>query len=470
MDEKKATSKPVLKVILIILAVIVLIIAGFFIYIKAVYANNPPTIDNIYEMSNEPPADSADRFSVTEDGKLSVKVYKSDLWWLLAKSVENIEDKVGTELGKYGISYNGMGINLSSDEGVSADVSVSYKGIDVAVNVEADVSRDGDTIKLSPGRVTAAGIEIPGDMIKKIAGIDLGEIVYSIEPDPCFVEGIDEVTASDGYVVLTGKMSDMLFVGIESLNTRFMDRSILLVEETNTVMPVLRDSKLHPEEMWDGLLSDIKEDGSVFPEYAMELLSLLKDDYRDGLDLENRNYGFISRWLPDWEKSSENGKYLADKYFSETLKCDDTIELLTKAYEKGKLVLGDSGFTLSGDPFTFAGLFGDDPDKYLGMINDENSVLVVIKKDGIKDRYVPKAKKAFAEPYIEAARLKEDDGYPIGILHYCENGRAFLLYRTTSNRMAMGEVVTVENYNVRILSDREKELLMTSSLYPAVYK
>ena len=92
------------------------------------------------------------------------------------------------------------------------------------------------------------------------------------------------------------------------------------------------------------------------------------------------------------------------------------------------------------------------------MTDESGAFLCFIDRSGIMDKFVPALKKIKTVD-CDIGSLDADKKYPIGIVSCNGYGIPFVLYRSTSNTIAMGEIVPSISYNLARLSGEDYEAI-----------
>ena len=157
MEEQKKKKSPVGMILLIIL----LLLAGAVGYLYYTVFKAPMELDDPKALAAAAPMTAEERFCVSSDGTVQVKIDARDFWNLVYQhGGENFLDMINRELEGYGLSVTGCAIRME-ETGLALDLELLYKENRLVAKVPCNVEMSGKHISVSPAGVKLGIVSLP---------------------------------------------------------------------------------------------------------------------------------------------------------------------------------------------------------------------------------------------------------------------------------------------------------------------
>ena len=457
--KKRSGAKIFLTIVAALLVVILLAAGGMLAYIVSQMNKVPVEIDDVNASLAAQPMTLRERLRFEDDGSMHFTLDENDVWWFISqKQGADFEEKLAAALAEYHLSYDGIGLTLGGDE-CFGYLKCHLAFIPVNVRVSLRIQYDGNSITAAAAAIETLGRTFSTEYLLEKFGADLSEPLFSYEPASSFLSQIRSITVGEGTLTVSGPM-ETRSVSTVDLTEVQLAYSRLMFEDFSFAGPVVASYDQDPAVCYASLLPALQKDASVYGEYLEQLFAMMPAFEIPALANRSINHGFFDRWYGEMDLSAYSSKSTQhDNDFMVAQRfVQSALGRLYTAYKKGELKIRSSQFTLSGKPFTFEALYGDEYTYYSRMIPMESGRLCLVgggaKKDGIALSSTADSASQFS------AEVKRSSIYGLGILMRGADGYPYMLH------LKWNPAMSYYDYAAEIVSEADFSTMMNTDVIP----
>lgn len=339
--KKKSPGRTLLIVLLVIVLLLAGIAAAIFFSVKSKLDKEVMHLDNVPAILAEEPASFAERAVFNEDGRVTFRVYKNDVWWILSRMYgADLEEALAQQLSQSGIAYKGMGLNFDGD-GAVVDLEAQWSSIRLPLHIYLDLTCEDGQIAVRPERVEIGGKEFGVKELAGRFGYDADALALVYVPESSLLKEIEKIEIGENTISFIGPL-ETASVG-----------KIKISEERNAVMglsqeayadisSVLFDYDPDPALCYASTLPAWSADAASYIDFLEQLYPFLTEaQIRNHVDTE-ANYGFAERWYqkPDPSVYKQKGDAIYDEYYVNYRFIHSILDELDAAYRAKRVRVG----------------------------------------------------------------------------------------------------------------------------------
>lgn len=420
-DQPKKGSPHVLRNIGISLLIILLIIAGLFVFLYYTVTTGTVTIDDPTALVAQTPTAASQRFvfdATKETAQISLD--KSDLWWILLPEMEeNFLENVNQNLENYHLSVTGYGFDITKD-GIRIDVEAMYKSIRLPVHILTSLDFDASGLSLSLTKAKLGPFRIP--ITNLLSSVDI-----RLDVDWPVITDITAVTYRQDTVLLTGTLTqDMLSC------VQMACQNDAIGWFSTSHQDVFRAARV--SDGFRELLPGLEQDpGSIEALYHDIFTLALVSEFEDYLE--------TSRYLPyrffpgiDFASLEEDGDSIRSQWVFYNVLVDKLVTQISHDFNSRRFSLKNGQFYLKKSPFDVLNYFTDDTSlkiqNLFKLIDHDKFHLVLVGSINGYAADSPALNKICAKNQELTQKLDRKAAYPVGCIFQGINGEYFLRYES----------------------------------------
>lgn len=396
--------------------IILLLLAGAAGYLYYSVVKAPLDLDDPQKLAASAPMEAEERFAVSADGTVQIRMDKGDIWSLiLAHGGNDFLNTVNQELSRFSLSVSGCGLHMDG-EGLRLDLELFCRGVRLVAKVPCSLEVSGQHVSLKPTGVKLGAVSLP-----------VGKLLSSLNLEydlalPVISE-VAQLRYGDNEIVLTGPLEPDIRALIPQEKKLY--RTAVFSETLQSATDMLKS-----EDGFGALLSHLEGNPEDLELLYRDLFVLAEQDTVSAY-LDNR-YGMTERFFPgiDFSAAAEENSGLNEQLTTLSNGLEQFFNRLVGDYNDKKFRLSKGEFLKNGKPFQADKYGAGEFDSLFETLDPESFFLILVDAEDGYIRSTSSFYRICDEKQEFTQSVDFNKTYILGCVFRGVDGEAFLMYET----------------------------------------